>query len=317
VFDFPSFNISESIFSGSSASETPHRRMVDTVIRTQATQIIGSLERLSEISNDFFPGTYQRIPIMSVGRFHRNLQSLATEPPADFVLLCLCVHLVQQTPLAGTASMKSPLYITLKNLISFIETTNHPSLDGLHCRILLVYYEIGHGLNMAAYISVATCARIARALGLHKKPWRRASAGLDIIDLEEKKRMWWAIVNMDRIISLTTGDALYGTDNAHSSDPLPIADTLWSQDTVSEDIQMPILATPSDIRVGQMARECQVSHLAGRVVRHVYEPEPLESDFHAEEAVQLKRTMLAFIPLLAQEELRIGKYCGALGICTR
>jgi hypothetical protein len=310
-------SIYESISAGSSVHGMLHKPIVDTIIRKQATQILGSLERVSDISNEFFTGTYQRVPVMSRHRFYRNLQSLTVEPRADFVLLCLCIHLVQQTPLEATTSMQSPLYVTIKNLISFIETTNDPSLDGLHCRILLVFYEIGHGLNTAAYISLATCARIARALGIHNKPWRGASAGVATLAMEEKKRTWWTIVNMDRIMSLLTGDTVLGTDEPHSSDPLPIDDSMWSRDTVPEDFQTPVLATPSDIRVGQMARECQVANLAGRVARHIYEPGSLESRFHAEEALQLERTLMAFIPLLAEEELKIGNYCGALGICTR
>jgi hypothetical protein len=311
------FDISESISAGSSAIETFHKPMVDTIIRTQAIQILGSLERLSDISNEFFTGTYQRIPVMSRNRFHSNLQSLTAEPRADFILLCLCIHLVQQTPVEATTTMQSPLYVTLKNLVSFIEATKEPSLDGLHCRILLIFYEIGHGLDMAAYISVAVCTRIARALGYHNKPWRRTNAGVEKLAMEEKKRTWWTILNMDRIISLSIGDALLGTDDPQSSDPLPIEDSLWTHDSFPEDFQEPILATPSDIRVGQMARECQVANLVGRVARHVFEPVSLESDFYAEEAVQLERTLIAFIPLLAQEELKIGNYCGALGICTR
>jgi hypothetical protein len=314
-FDAP---ISEALsvlgFSSQGALQMP---IVDGMIRSLTTQIIGSLENMAGIANDFFASTYQRIPVLSKSRFYGNLQSLTAEPRADFELLCLCIHLVQQRPLDLVTSMQSPLYTTIKNMLSLIETSNGPSLDALHCRVLLIFYEIGHGLDMPAYISIATCGRIARALGFHRKPWQESTAiaEVDKLNIEEKKRTWWTIINMDRITSLVSGDALFGTDDPKSSDSLPFEDLLWSDDILSG--IAPILATPSDISVGQMARECQVSNLAGRVVRHISDPEQLDREFYAHEAVQLERTLVAFIPLLAQEELKIGNYCGALGICTR
>jgi hypothetical protein len=78
----------------------------------------------------------------------------------------------------------------------------------------------------------------------------------------------------------------------------------------------PTLETPFTTTVGQMARECQIAHLVGRAVRHVFNPTG-EQNFDAEEAVQVDRAMNAYLPLLVEEELRIGKYCGAFGMCNR
>jgi len=76
------------------------------------------------------------------------------------------------------------------------------------------------------------------------------------------------------------------------------------------------LATPSDIRVGPFARECQISHLVGRVLSHVVNPIS-EPTFHHEEALQLERTLQALIPLLVEEQNKYGLYCAALGICVK
>ena len=105
------------------------------------------------------------------------------------------------------------------------------------------------------------------------------------------------------------------------SDPLPIEDLFWSEGSILTDIQdliatPPCLDTPSNIVVGQMARECQISHLVGRVIRHVFHPTS-DPEFNAEEAIQLERTLRSYLPLLATEELRIGRYCAAFGMCNR
>ena len=76
------------------------------------------------------------------------------------------------------------------------------------------------------------------------------------------------------------------------------------------------LATPYSVTIGQFARECQVAHLTGRVLCHVLEP-TADQVFQVEESRQLERTLLAFMPLLCREELQFGKYCSALGMCSR
>ena len=59
-----------------------------------------------------------------------------------------------------------------------------------------------------------------------------------------------------------------------------------------------------------------MSHLAGRVLKHVYEPFA-DVSFRHDEALQLERTLLAFMPLLMEENQKFGLHCAALGICTK
>ena len=286
-----------------------------------ALQVLGSFDQMLAISKEFFTGTHQRIPALSKFRFQKILRTVSTRnPDPDFAVLCLCILLVQQMP-AEMNSIRSQLYVTVKNMISTLEMGHYLSLDLLHCRILITFYEMGHGRHTAAYLSVAACARMARVLGLHRKAWRNMSAGSDRLALEEEKRTWWAMAIMDRFICLCNGDALFVTDDPERIDPLPIEDLLWSEGSGSEELEHfiatpPTLDTPVNVTVGQMAREGQISHLVGRVVRHVFSP-TLDPDFNREEGIQLERTLKAYLPLLAQEELRIGKYCAAFGMCNR
>lgn len=76
------------------------------------------------------------------------------------------------------------------------------------------------------------------------------------------------------------------------------------------------ISTPAPFRVGPFARECQVAHLIGRVVQHVYHP-VTDIDFRSREHAQLERTLKAFLPILIEEELEFSTYCGALGMCIR
>ncbi|KAH8901216.1 hypothetical protein GQ53DRAFT_814687 [Thozetella sp. PMI_491] len=284
-----------------------------------AGRLLGSLDNIRSVSAEFFTGTHQRLPTLSKLRFYHNLNSFATEPDAIFAALCLSILLVQQMPSGNAEDMQSPLYMTVKHLLSSLEVFSDPSIDLLHSKILVAFYELGHGIDRAAYLSIASCARTARVLGLHRKTWRNVAVSSNKVILEEEKRTWWAIVSMDRFLGLCNGDALFATEDPERTDPIPVEDLVWSEGSAADLESLisspPSLQTSFNITVGQMARECQISHLAGRVVRHVFEPTP-DAGFNTEEATQLERTLKAYLPLLADEELRIGKYCGAFGVCN-
>jgi hypothetical protein len=294
---------------------------VDGEVRIKALQILGSFENARSNLSEFFIGTHQRIPALCKTRVFKSLPTLVTGPRADFAVLCVCVKLIQQLPSAQTTNMQSSLYLEVKKLTSLLEAISNLTLDVVHCKLLLTFYELGHALHRTAYISIAACARVARAIGLHRKDWRNIGARTNRLSIEEEKRTWWAVVNMERYINLCNGEALLTTEDPEPSDPLPIEDLAWLDDPLPANIEAlidaaPVLATPSGITVGQMARESQVSHLAGRVVRHVFTPTS-DPSFNTEEGIQLERTLKSFFPLLADEELRVGNYCGALGICNR
>jgi hypothetical protein len=76
------------------------------------------------------------------------------------------------------------------------------------------------------------------------------------------------------------------------------------------------IATAQDITLGQFARESQVSHLIGRVIRYVFDPTP-DANFQAQQYSQLERALSALIPHLINEDREFGKYCTALGMCYR
>jgi hypothetical protein len=289
-------------------------------ILSQVMHILVSIDNIQVMASEFFTVLHKKIPILYRPAFLENLSQLANHPNAELATLCLCMHLVLQMPSVQTSDVLMSLHTTVQSMVNRLEQAQKPSLNLLHCRIFLTFFEIGHGLHTPASISIAICAKLARILRLHTKPWQDLNANSDSIELEGKKRTWWAIVIMDRFINLLNGDAMYGTEDSVSSSPLPIEDRVWFEGPLSlvesANSTAPTIATSADTAVGQMARECQVSHLAGRVVRHIFNPLP-DSSFHSEEAVQLERTLNAFFPLLPDGRLRDGSFCGALGICQR
>ncbi|KAH8810831.1 hypothetical protein F5884DRAFT_780504 [Xylogone sp. PMI_703] len=280
-------------------------------MRMEAFRIFGSLDEVNKLSTIYFESVHHRLPVISINRFHQHLPHLFTSSNADFVILCLCIGLILQS----SDPMTSSLYNTVKTSISLLEANNYNSLDTIQSRLLIVFYEMGHGLYPATSISIGACARAARSLRLHQVDSKFVEPALVDITREEGRRTWWAVHNLDRFISLCCGDSIFVTEDADKEDPLPAVDEICSQSISSSDAVKTTIATAATFRVGQFARECQVSHLVGRVVQHVFNP-VADYSFHADEAAQLERTLLSYLPMLIEEELKFSTYCGALAMCV-
>jgi len=150
------------------------------------------------MATTFCETIYQRIPILCRRLFFERLPGFYSKPEADFVTLCLCMHLVLQDPTEGS-SMQSSLYVMVKSTISLLEAANILSLAVIQSRILITFYEIGHGILPAASISVSACARSAREYGLNKKKFQQVFEDFQTrVRAEEEKRVWWGVVCLDR-----------------------------------------------------------------------------------------------------------------------
>ncbi|OOQ84271.1 hypothetical protein PEBR_33966 [Penicillium brasilianum] len=251
------------------------------------------------MSRAYFGSTHYKLAVLSEKKFYERLPSLFTSADSGFITLCLCIHLLQQIPSRSGDSMVSSLYALAKTGTNQLEMLCCCSIDTIQSMLLIALYEVGHGIYPAASISMASCARAARNLGLHKIRSEPLSEIGD--DIGEKRRTWWAIHNLD-------------SEDAGREDPLPRDDGSPPLELSSGQTH-PTIATPAPFRLGQFARECQVAHLVGRVVHHVFNPVS-DAHFHEEEAIQLKRTLLSFLPLLIEEELQFSNYCGALSTCV-
>lgn len=64
--------------------------------------------------------------------------------------------------------------------------------------VLIALYEIGHGIYPSAYVSIGTCARYGLALGLDRELNVFDNSPRRWIELEEKRRAWWAVLILDR-----------------------------------------------------------------------------------------------------------------------
>lgn len=191
---------------------------------------------MGETATRYFAGIYIRVPIISRKQFLSQVSTLYSHPRANFTLLCLSIHLLIRRPdeveSAGhhAQTMHSSTYVMAKSFIGALQSLTMPTLELIQAMVLIVLYEMGHGIYPAASMSIAACARAARSIGLKK---RQADTGLeDQVLIELRKRLWWAIFVLDRSISLFTGDKIFAADDPQPTDTLPIELDAWENDVI-------------------------------------------------------------------------------------
>lgn len=182
--------------------ESLRKPTVDAIARKELLQIVRSPDHMRQVASSYFDSISRRIPILSANGFLERLPSTSfISCDADFAALCLCICLIMEVPSPEDVSMQSSLYVKAKGIISLLEATSYHSLEAVQSRILVAFYEMGHGLHAAAAATIGACGRIARFIGLHSDLAHPTpeETGRAILT-EEKRRTLWALHNLDRYV---------------------------------------------------------------------------------------------------------------------
>ena len=288
---------------------------LEATVFTQVSWILRPGYNIGGIIASFFAGIHLRLPILSRRSVESYTPYISERSSAGHLLLFLAIYLLELDP-PSIPGGEIEAYVIIKQMLGLLEAHSSHSLTVMQYRVLVIIYELGHGFLTAASTSLGSCTRAARMTGLKGLESLQEHPASTSMISEERRRVWWAIFLLDRFINLCAGDAMFGMSNAKTTDRLPSEDNLWLQDQVAPLAGIPQLNSPFNANFGQFARECQIANIAGRVCGHVFEPTS-DHAFHTEEAAQLERTLLAYLPLLHQAELSNGRYCAALAITCR
>jgi hypothetical protein len=173
----------------------------------QVLHLLGDLDENWLTAGRFFEHIHQWMPFISKKRFYDMYLQPAFQTRPDVVLLLLALKLITTFPPAGARGPRTPLYDAVRRL--YVEVEGAFSILVLQAGALLALYELGHGIYPAAYLSIGACARYAHALSINVSrtvPTRRV---LTLVEVEERRRVWWAIVILDRYVARLHGYCLY------------------------------------------------------------------------------------------------------------
>jgi len=303
-------------------------------VPTYVREVIGDDAEIRSVAFKFFDTIHSYFPIISKQRFYSNLMNPLAQPRADVALLVLCMRLVTLSYLTKDVRMASvPEYFTAKKFYAAVEEAGACSTQVLQAGILIAFYEFGHAIYPAAYLSIGACARYGISYGMDEGGFPDSGA-LNWIEAEEKRRVWWAVLILDRYsassslfhllcilltvpyrcINLGNPARSLATQEPLSSSALPMEDETWDKG------QMPLsevytVISPTSMKMGRFGRFAQATYLLGRVLKHISDRTP-DREFLEEEATQLRHTLHALVNLIKVEShISKTEFCTQSAIC--
>ncbi|KAF3060815.1 hypothetical protein CFAM422_010825 [Trichoderma lentiforme] len=169
-------------------------------------------------------------------------------------LICSQTHM----PTPGDDANNIVAYKRAKQMYFEMETSGNLSLRVLQAGILIALYETGHAIYPAAYLSVGACVRYGIALGIDKLVVESDGAHDRLqmytqTEVEEQRRVWWALLLLDRFMCLASPERTPSTKNPTFNDLLPIDDQNFDSGAIE-------LLAPSH-PVGRADLERQITQL--------------------------------------------------------
>ncbi|KAM0456505.1 hypothetical protein ACHAPV_005172 [Trichoderma viride] len=277
---------------------------VDVAVTDEIAELVGGVLDIQAVSDRFFKSVYMWMPIISKPRFSSTLLSRLTYKKAELYLLVLSMKLcsTRRTPL------NTALYETVKLFHFKLQSSGVLSVLVLQAAVLIALYELGQAIYPAAFLSLGSCARYAVALGIDKSILSPSTSKTQWIEEEERRRVWWAILVLDRYLNLCDPQRHLMTPDAGLDSYLPVNDEAWDKGELDPD-HIYTLATANSYHLGLFARFSQAAHLLSQVLRYI-------SEKRSSETSQLRRTIFALVNVSNIEaSMRRLEYCSQSAVC--
>lgn len=200
-------------FRGDAFLSNSHRKVLDfnEHLSRQALEIISRNNVIIEdICTQFFAQSIKWFPIIDREEIFDRLLGIETAPDAHFSVLLLCIFLFTKF-WAATSDEESTiaifdelgsLYFTVKGFYSLLLSTGRVSTDGVQAGILLAMYEQCQCFRDASALSIASAARMGHLLGFENAvtadSHRGSMTDMELTKLETLRRLWWAVLIVER-----------------------------------------------------------------------------------------------------------------------
>ncbi|KAJ4301278.1 hypothetical protein N0V90_003369 [Kalmusia sp. IMI 367209] len=212
----------------------------NVVIPAHILHLLGDIDEVRTTADKYFAITHPWFPFISKKRFYDIYLRSSLPARPDIVLLFLAQKLITTLPPAHPQTPRTPLYHAAKHFYTDLEGSSVFSVPILQAGILLALYEVGHAIYPAAFLSISACARYAYALGINVSKAVHTRKALTMVEVEERRRVWWAIVILDRFVNIGCPGRPLATAEPSLDDLLPSDDAAWDQGVPSP----PFLASP-------------------------------------------------------------------------
>ncbi|KAL7947312.1 hypothetical protein V8C42DRAFT_317396 [Trichoderma barbatum] len=272
-------------------------------------EALGDHSYRKAIADEYFRTVHPWMPIISRTRLYGSLMDPSKYTVPDVAIVLLAMKLITSRP--KDCSLFSELYTLMKETLLSVEMVGYVSICTVQSAILTVLYEIGHAIYPAALTTISACARHAIALGITQA---HPIQGSRWIEQEERNRIWWAILMLDRTTNMPLNGNHLCTSDPDAASILPVDDADWDQGILSTDISR-TLSSPPELKTGRFARLAEAINLLSQVLRRISNKEN-KRQLDPSDVIPLDRTLFALGRLIEIEEgQRNMIFCCSIAIC--
>ena len=169
-----------------------------TPVPAHILQLLGDMDNVRATASKFFEHIHLWMPFISKKRFYDLYLGPSFRSQPDAVLLLLSLKLITTLPPTNPRNPRTLLYQAAKHFHLEVEGSSVFSILVLQAGVLLALYELGHAIYPAVFLTIGACARYAHALGIKVSGTLNTRRVLTLVEAEERCRVWWAIVILDR-----------------------------------------------------------------------------------------------------------------------
>lgn len=155
--------------------------------------VLGDHIHRRALADEYFRTVHRWMPIISRTRLYGSLMDPSHHTDPDVAIVFLGIKLITSHP--KNYNLPSELYTLIKETLLQAEMMGYISIHTIQSAILTAVYEIGHAIYPAALTTISSCARHAVSLGITQA---YPVQGSRWIEQEERNRIWWAILMLDR-----------------------------------------------------------------------------------------------------------------------
>jgi len=172
-------------------------------VPARLSPLIDKASSIHSIASSFFATIHPWLPIISKQVFYKRLLNPLAGRRTELSLLTLSMKLCCTIPAdeEGESAVKTSLYDAVKRFHYDVERAGFLSVHVLQAGLLIALYELGQAIYPAAYLTVGACARYGLAMGVNSFAVASSTDGYGLLswnDIEERRRVWWAVQMFDR-----------------------------------------------------------------------------------------------------------------------
>ncbi|KAH7176742.1 hypothetical protein EDB81DRAFT_773482 [Dactylonectria macrodidyma] len=231
-------------------------------------ELLGHGNAVVDTCRDYFATIHTWMPFISKKRLDLGISIQSGGPDLAMLFLAMRLVIAQAHEVAD-----GKLYSLAKGFMASLESDGVISLFCLQAKVLLALYEYSHAMYPAAWMSVGACSRYSEMLGL-------ASVGERVLlgqpttwtGIEERRRVWWSIFILDRLISMGNRKSFSSPEPSFDS-RLPDDDGAWDTGDVLRATSASV-STDYKQRQPAFARLCQASIYVSRAIVIAQNPNP-------------------------------------------